>query len=313
LTGLRHSWQTWNNCGPTTLAIYLSYFGAELAPDDLRPLLRTHADDPNVTPAELAAVARSQGYAAQVFSNGNRERLQLLLSNGFPVLVENWMEEEPNNGMGHYRLLTGYDDARRSWSAYDSYFYHHPRNPNGPYQGIELGYDEFDAWWKVFNRTYLLVYPEAQTSLVQSLLGEELDPQLMWHRALAEAWDAAAQQPADAFAWFNVGTDLVALGRYAEAAAVYDRAQQLGLPWRMLWYQFGPFQAYYMSGQYATVVTLADTTLATTTGDDELYYWRGQGLAALGDWASARQAWQGALALNPQYTQAREALAALGE
>ena len=28
LTGLTHAWQTWNNCGPATLAMNLSYFGS---------------------------------------------------------------------------------------------------------------------------------------------------------------------------------------------------------------------------------------------------------------------------------------------
>jgi hypothetical protein len=30
LTGLNHAWQTWNNCGPATLAMNLSYYGSPL-------------------------------------------------------------------------------------------------------------------------------------------------------------------------------------------------------------------------------------------------------------------------------------------
>ena len=36
LTGLSHAWQTWNNCGPATLAMNLSYFGAKIGQDDDR-------------------------------------------------------------------------------------------------------------------------------------------------------------------------------------------------------------------------------------------------------------------------------------
>jgi tetratricopeptide (TPR) repeat protein len=313
LAGLRHRWQSWNNCGPTTLSMYLSYFGTLLEPEAISPLLRATADDPNVNPEEIAAFARGQGYEARVLINGNRERLQLLLSNGLPVMVENWMDEGGNNGMGHYRLITGYDDANRYWIAYDSYYYHNPRNPQGAYQGIHITYDEFDGWWKVFNRTYLLIYTAEQAPLVHQLLGEDLDPQRMWQRALAEARIAVDQQPNDAFAWFNLAADLVAVGQPAEAAAAYDRARQLGLPWRMLWYQFGPFQSYYESGQYQQVIAMADATLQTTTGVEEIYYWRGRGLAALGDQEGARQAWQRALALSPRYSQATAALAELGQ
>jgi tetratricopeptide (TPR) repeat protein len=42
-----------------------------------------------------------------------------------------------------------------------------------------------------------------------------------------------------------------------------------------------------------------------------LHYWRGRALAALGDPAEAQRAWQQALALNPDYRPAGEALAAL--
>ncbi|MEZ4580332.1 MAG: hypothetical protein R3A10_01530 [Caldilineaceae bacterium] len=36
------------------------------------------------------------------------------------MLVETW-HEAGNDGLGHYRLLTGYDDARNVWIAYDTY------------------------------------------------------------------------------------------------------------------------------------------------------------------------------------------------
>jgi hypothetical protein len=76
----------------------------------------------------------------------------------------------------------------------------------------------------------------------------------------------------------------------------------------MLWYQFGPFVAYHAVGRYADVVQLADATLATTTSIEELHYWRGQGLAGLGDPNAARAAYEQALALNPDFPPARAAL-----
>ncbi|MEZ4712257.1 MAG: hypothetical protein R3A44_34025 [Caldilineaceae bacterium] len=35
LTGFNHQWQTWNNCGPATLAMNLSYFGSPLNQADI--------------------------------------------------------------------------------------------------------------------------------------------------------------------------------------------------------------------------------------------------------------------------------------
>ncbi len=124
---------------------------------------------------------------------------------------------------------------------------------------------------------------------------------------------SVASAPGDAFKWFNLGTDLVGLGRYDEAAAVYDQARRLGLPWRMLWYQFGPFRAYYETARYREVVALADATLKTTNNLEEVWYWRGMGLKGLGDVAGARQSWQRALQLNKNYRDPADALAALGQ
>ena len=94
---------------------------------------------------------------------------------------------------------------------------------------------------------------------------------------------AAAATPDDALAWFNLGSDLVALGQFEPAAAAYDRARQIGLPWRMLWYQFGPYESYHAVGRYDDVIALADTTLATANNLEESYYWRGMSRLAQGD------------------------------
>jgi hypothetical protein len=311
LTGFTHEWQTWNNCGPATLAMNLSYFGSTLTQADVGPVLRRHPDDKNVSPEELVAFAAGQGYQAQVRVNGSTDLMRLLISNGIPVLIETWLEEEPNDGMGHYRLLTGYDDAEQYWIGYDSYVDTGLFSSIGPYRGIRMSYAETDALWKVFNRTYLLIYTDAQAPLVASIYGEALDPGVMWQRAAQEAQAIVQQTPNDAFAWFNLGTDLTTLGDYGGAAQAYDQARRLGLPWRMLWYQFGPFQAYDAVGRAQDVLTLADATLSTTQNIEELHYWRGRALAALGDAAEAQHAWQQALALNPDYRPAGEALATL--
>lgn len=310
LTGITHEWQTWNNCGPATLAMNLSYFGSTLDQAAIGAVLRRHPDDKNVSPEELAAFAAGQGYYAEMRVNGSSDLMRLLLSNGIPVLIETWLEEEPNDGMGHYRLLVGYDDAGQYWIGYDAYVDTGLFSSIGPYRGIRMDYAETDALWKVFNRTYLLIYTDTQAPVVASIFGDALNQTVMWQRAAQETQALVQQTPNDPFVWFNLGSDLTALGDYQGAAQAYDQARRLGLPWRMLWYQYGPFQAYSMVGRAQDVLTLADATLATTQNIEELHYWRGQALAALGNPAEAQRAWQQALTLNPDYRPAGEALAA---
>ena len=310
LTGLTHAWQTWNNCGPATLAMNLSYFGSHTTQADIAATLRPFKDDKNVSPEELAAYARAQGFRALARVNGSPDALRQLLAAGAPVLIEAWYEPKPNDGMGHYRLLVGYDDAAREWIAYDSYD-SHGLVKGQPYAGIRLPYDEVARDWPVFNRTYLLIYDEPRAAAMAKIVGDDLDDTAMWARAAADAEAAVRQSPDAAFAWFNLGTGLTALGRFDEAASAYDRSRQLGLPWRMLWYQFGPFRAYYETGRYAEVIALADATLSTAKHVEELFFWRGLAQQAKGDLPSARASWERALELNPNYADVQTALAAL--
>ena len=311
LTGFTHQWQTWNNCGPATLSMNLSYFGNTLTQADIGAVLRRHEDDKNVSPEELVAFAQRQGYHAQLRVNGNHDLMRLLLSNGIPVLIETWLEEDPDDGMGHYRMLTGYDDAGQYWIAYDSYVDTGLFSSLRGYRGIRLDYAETEKLWSVFNHTYLLIYTDALVPVVESIYGSALDQSVMWQRALAATQQIVQAEPNNPYAWFNLGTDLTAVGDYVGAAQAYDKARRLGLPWRMLWYQFGPFEAYHAVGRHQDVVALADQTLATTQSIEELHFWRGQGLMGLGSSDAANQAWQQALRLNPDYRPAQNALAGL--
>jgi len=310
LAGLSHHWQTWNNCGPATLSMNLSYFGITAAQDKIAGVLRPEKDDKNVSPEELAEFARSQGLEALVRVNGDATRLKALLAADIPVLVETWYEPEPNDGMGHYRLIVGYDDAAQTWIAYDSYDSHGIKKGEA-YAGIRLPYDSFDKLWKVFGRTYLAIFDESRAAAVVDVLGADLEETAMWRHALAGDLAEAEANPRDAFAWFNLGTDYVALGDFKAAAEAYDTARRMKLPWRMLWYQFGPFRAYYEVGRHQEVVSLAEATIKTAVHDEELFFWKGRSQMALGDMAGARASFEQAVKLRPSYQDAQSELAGI--
>lgn len=311
LGGLRHEWQTWNNCGPATLAMYLSYFGSSLTQAEIGPVIRPNPEDKHASVQQLAAYARSQGLSTLVRVNGDADRLRLLLSNGIPVMMPSWHVDAKGSAMGHYRLVTGYDDAREEWVLYDS-LESHGVSADQLYRGVRLSYQSFDAWWQVFNRRYFVIYTAEMEPAVLAIVGDDLNDQAMWERSLEQAQREVEARPEDPFAWFTLGTNLVAAGRPADAAAAYDRARLIGLPFRMMWYQFGAFQAYYDSGRYEEVIALADATIKVTAEVEELHYWRGRALAALGDVEGARQAFQRALAQRPDFPEAVGALEQLG-
>jgi tetratricopeptide (TPR) repeat protein len=133
----------------------------------------------------------------------------------------------------------------------------------------------------------------------------------MWQRSLANAQAVVQANEADPFAWFNAGTSLAALGDYEHASQAFDRARQIRLPWRMLWYQFAPFRAYFQVGRYDEVIALADATIGTAKSVEELFYWRGLAQQSKGDVEGARASWQHSLELNGNYADAKAALATL--
>lgn len=302
LSSVKHVWQTWNNCGPATVTMALSAIGkAETQPAAVA-FLKTSPEDKNVNPNELVDYIRSRGALSEWRTGGDLMTLKRLVAAGIPVMVEVGFEYDPGDWMGHYRLIVGYDDPAGRFIAFDSY--------QAPGQNVPQPYGAFDANWRAFNRTFLPVYLPSQAAEVTAIAGSPDDPSLL-DRAVARAVEDAEANPTIAFAWFNVGTSLVAVNRHDEAAAAFDTARRLKLPWRMLWYQFAPFEAYLGAGRNQDVLTLADTNIAQFSQLEESHYYRGRALQALGRYAEARAAYGLALRANGRFIPAYHFLSVL--
>jgi tetratricopeptide (TPR) repeat protein len=230
--------------------------------------------------------------------------LKRLLAAGFPVMIEEsfYFEEPywPNDDLwaAHYQVLTGYDDASQTFTGQDSF--------HGPDQRIP--YATLDENWRIFNRVFLLVYLPTQEETVKTILGTLWDMDASRQHALAVAQAETEQNPQDAYAWFNLGSNQVYFEQYGAAARAYDEARQFGLPQRMLRYQFGPFFAYFHAFRNEDLLALADYALQRTPNSEEALLWRGWGRYRSGDTANARQDWQDALQANPNFFDAQYAL-----
>ena len=105
-----------------------------------------------------------------------------------------------------------------------------------------------------------------------------------------------------------MGTSLDAMGDYVKAARAFDEAIRLGLPWRILWYQFAPFNTYLQVERYDDVLSLVQSNLANAPELEEMYYWRGQVYLAQGETQQAASQFRQALQLNRFFDQAQQAL-----
>ncbi|MBN2117582.1 MAG: C39 family peptidase [Anaerolineales bacterium] len=318
LDGIRHEYQKFNNCAPASLSMVLSYWGWTGDQIETRAYLRPsfESDDKNVNAFEIVDFVEKQTDLDALWRvGGDLEMLKRLLAAGFPVLIEKGLDPHDDAWMGHYQVMSGYDDAKGRFLVYDSY--------EGPPEAYGVPYETIGQFWRHFNFTYIVIFPPERAAEVQSALGPHSDPQANFRfaadLALTEANNLSGRE--QFFAWFNRGTNLVYLQDYPAAAQAYDNAfaiyaalSEEERPWRVLWYQDGPYAAYYYSGRYQDVVNLARTALATVDKPvlEETYYWRGMAKAALGDHEGAVEDLNRALTLNPNSTPAGEELQRLG-
>jgi tetratricopeptide (TPR) repeat protein len=300
--------QDWNNCGPTTLALTLRMFGWPGDQYDISDLLKPDRGDKNVNVEELVYFVRTRAgwLQADYRVGGTIDLLKDFLAAGVPVVIEEGFELDPSDGgggwAGHYLLLTGYDDGQSAFVTQDS--------NKGPDQSVP--YARLDDGWHAFNRVFLYLYRPEDQAKIDSLLGEEADPDRNRDHALAQAQAEIDRNPEDAYAWFNLGTNLVYFERYGEAAQAFDTANGLGLPWRFSRYQFGPYIAYFHQGRFQDVIDLADYTIFRTQKAEESHLWRGWARYRLGELVPAIEDFREALKVNPNYLDAQYALDFVG-
>ncbi len=290
--------QLWNNCGPATLSMNLSYYQWGKTQVDTAVFLKPNDRDKNVMPYEMVEyVNRYTSLQALMRMGGDLQTLKTLVINGFPVLVEKGFEPvnlKREGWMGHFNLVIGYDEAKEVFITQDSYLLTHDEYSSS-LPGFEVTYEDMIDNWRAFNYVFIVVYPPDKQNDVLNALGMLADETSSYRAAYERALEEANSLPDIRdrfFAWYNAGTSMVYLEDYAGAAGAFDMAfsiypsiPEASRPWRMLWYQTGPYFAYYYTGRYQDVINLATRTLNDMSEPvlEESYYWRGISYYALGD------------------------------
>jgi hypothetical protein len=330
LSGVKYEHQhgRLNYCGPANFSMALTFWGWDGNRDVVGRAIKPVDKDKNVMPYELQDYITDNvpGMTSIIRNGGDIDLLKRLVSAGFPVIAEKGIYELDLNGkygwMGHYAFVTGYDETKELIVYQDTY------QPQGAPPGADrkIEYETFLEGWRAFNYVFIVVYPVERQNEVLTLLGPYADEQWANQRALEVAQNEAQSLAGidRYFAWFNAGTSHVALFQYYDAAVAYDYAftlyANLGTndtirPYRMMWYQTGPYKAYFYTNRFSDVINLANTTLNDTIAEpvlEESLYWRGQAYYMAGKTDLAVKDYRAALKIHPKWIPATQALQDLG-
>lgn len=300
-----------NYCGPSNMSMALTFWGWDGDRDVVGAYVKTNDKDKNVMPYELQdfVIDTVPNLSSLMRHGGDIPLLKTLVASGFPVITEKGYYTYDLNGkyswLGHYQFVTGYDDQKKVLIVQDTY----EKNGNN----LEVSYEDFITGWRPFNYLFMVIYPYERQNEVTALLGDYNDPDWANRQALEKAREEVQTLAGQDqyFAAFNVGTSHVNLREYGDASYAYDYAFQLYAalpeddqrPYRMLWYQTGPYFAYYYSLRYQDVIDLANATFDTIDPDvlEESYYWRGMAFLALGYTDSAIADFRESLTLHPNF------------
>lgn len=325
----------WNYCGPANLTMALNFWGWKGNRDDVAKVVKPGSGDKsksfieqglpdkNVMPYELVDfVNEKTEYRALMRYGGDEKLLKSLLAAGFPVIIEKGYYERDYTGkidwLGHYLFTTGYDDVRGAFTVQDAYL--------KPGKNLISQYADFQDGWRSFNYLFMVVYPANRENDVMKTLGPWTDEKWAAQHALEMADKEITTLKGNNlfFAWFNKGTSHVALQEYVDAATAYDQAFILNANWntkdqnrpfRMLWYQTGPYFAYFYSARYQDVIDLANTTLNDTISTptlEESLLWRGRAFYQIGNTKAAVDDYRASLKVHVNWVPAVQALQDLG-
>ena len=283
----------------------LSYNGINISQEILGQDLRPYQipggdnDDKSVTLEELAQKAEDLGLIPYHRPRGNIDLVKKFISRGMPVITRTCTRL--NEDIGHYRIIKGYDDTTHEIIQDDSL------------QGKNLrySYGDFEKLWEKFNYEYLVLVPKEKENLALHILSEYADSKTAWQNAISLSKNHLDQNPDDIYARFNLSVALYNIGDFKSSTEEFEKVENL-LPFRTLWYQIEPIEAYYELGNYEKVFSLTDKILNNANrAFSELYILRGGIYKKQGNIGAARNEFEKAVFYNKNLLSAQKALDSL--
>ena len=300
-----HIYQTFNNCGPASLSMALSYYGINVSQktlgDQLRPFQnpRGDNDDKAVTLQEIGKKAGEYGLLYYFRPMGTPELVKQFIYNDMPIVALTWLKD--GDYIAHFRVIKGYDDSAGVFIQDDSY--------NG--KNLDYTYAEFNRLWSSFNYQYMVLIQPEKKEIAEKILGENFDEKIAWQNAKEESERKLLMDSGSLYDWFNLSVADYYLEDYEGAVEAYEMVAGR-LPFRMLWYQIEPILAYEKLGDDEKVLEMTAEVLDNgNRAFSELYQIRGRIFMKQGDLDAAREEFEKVLYYNENYRLEEDELALL--
>ncbi len=156
LEPMNYQMQTYNNCGPASVAIILGYYDHWITQHQVNEELEA-----GCSPCALADYVDQYGLAARVYEPPpSQDMTRFLLANDIPVIALHQLEI--GSDIGHYRVIKGYDDDTREFISDD------PLRVKGA--DSRISYNAFIGMSR--HGVFIPVYLPEKDALVQALMEE---------------------------------------------------------------------------------------------------------------------------------------------
>lgn len=151
--------QTYNACGPASIAQVLGYYGLSLSQQEISRQTRA-SDRSYMTAQAIVDFAPQVGLGARLYSGGSLQTVRAAIKHGLPLIALQSHIPQPGKVIPHWRVVVGYDDAARLVYLMD------------PLLGyVALGFADFDRVWQDQRGQFAVMYPPQLEATVRKVIG----------------------------------------------------------------------------------------------------------------------------------------------
>ena len=283
--------------GPAILSAALRFWGVVENQYHIAGKLHPDVLDPDCSFSEMEKYIADSvpGYSAVTRINGDKNLLIGLLQKEIPVIIRIgsstplrfWLKDD--RFIARYLLIHGYDSSTDSFYCQDTY------SSNNRL----ISADTLLADWYLFQRTYMVLYPEEKETDVRDILSENFYGELNLQQAEYKFRTDSEILTENAFAQYNYGAVLHRTGDEAGAWQYFQKASELSLPQRYLNYLPDILETAFALGYADDMDRMIDPNLRRNSHDEVLLVYSGWADILRGNTAEGAGKFERAEKINP--------------